>query len=403
MYEGLVTVDAGGKIIPGVAENWRVSPDYREYHFRLRRDARWSNGDPVVAADFVRAFRHVAQPATASSSILTMPVASPRHTDAAEQPISNGPYKLENRAPMGLTRLGKNDQFHAADSLSITSVEYYPIVEADAELNRFRAGELDITHTVPANRMDLLSERHGDALRIARSLALYYLAFDLTEPPFDNPGLRKALSLAIDRRALVEVTGRGELPAFGIVPPGVASYAGVSYDWADLGQEERVQLARESFAAAGYSIDDPLRLTFLYDAGDIHETVALAVADMWRNVLGIEVTFDKREWMFFLEARKDRSDWEVMRFSWFGDYDDATTFTDIFRSGNVQNLPGYRNPDYDRSTAEAATETDPDKRARKLAVAERILLDDYAVAPLYSVTTSQSRPLQWARPRCKRD
>ncbi|MEE4164276.1 MAG: peptide ABC transporter substrate-binding protein [Woeseiaceae bacterium] len=429
LYEGLVTVDGGGRIIPGVAESWTVSPEHREYRFKLRRDARWSNGDPVLAGDFVRAFRHAVRSETAASyafllsdiagfdavmaaeatpdalgieaidaqtllirldtpaphflSILTMPIASPRHADAATGLVSNGPYRLESRQPMGLIRLIRNEHFHAADTIAVERVEYFPIVDAYSELNRFRAGELDITHTIPPNQLTALTGQYGNAVRIAPSLALYYIAFDLGEAPLDNADLRKALSLAIDRRSLVDVIGRGELPAFGIVPPGVAGYEGARYEWADIDDAERVRLARESFRKAGYGQDEPLTLTFLYDAGDIHETIALALADMWRDVLGIDVTFDKREWMFFLAAREDRSEWEVMRFSWFGDYDDASTFTDIFRSDNIQNLPGYRSREYDRLTAEAAAATDPDARARKLELAERRLLDDYAIAPLY--------------------
>jgi oligopeptide transport system substrate-binding protein len=284
---------------------------------------------------------------------------------------------------MGLIRLDRNPHFHGADTVAIEQVEYYPIVDADSEFNRFRAGELDITHTLPTNRIDRLREQYGTGLRVSPGLALYYLAFDLREPPLDDLELRKALSLAIDRHALVSVLGRGELPAFGVVPPGVAGYSGTSYDWADLTDEARIRMARKHLANAGYGDDSPLTLTLLYDAGDVHETIALAIADMWRDALGVEVRLDKREWMFFLEARKDHSAWQVMRFSWFGDYDDASTFTDIFRSDSEQNLPGYGSTAYDRLTRAAALEADPVERDRLLTEAEQVLLDDYAIAPVY--------------------
>ncbi len=427
LFEGLVTTDAAGRIIPGVADEWTVSNDGLEYRFTLRDDARWSNGDPVVAEDFVRAFRHVAAPQTPSSyaflvaaiagfeavkadaspldtlgieapdevsllitldrpapywlSILTMPIASPRHADGVT--VTNGAYTLEDRDALGVTRLVRNPHYHANASVSIDAVEYYPIVDELAELNRFRAGEIDLTHAIPPNQLANLYETMPDAVRVAPMLGLYYLAFDLSELPFSNPDLRQALSLAIDRAAVARVLGRGEVPAFGVVPPGVAGYEGTAYDWAGLDATERIELAREAYARAGYSSDRPLSMTLLYDAGGVHESIAVAIADMWRQALGFEATLDKREWMYFLQARNDASDWQAMRFSWIGDFDDPATFLDIFRSDNEQNLPGYQNPAYDGLLSRADGEQDHDVRRRLLRQAEAALLADYPIAPLY--------------------
>ena len=429
LYEGLVTTDAAGKIIPGVASTWTASADATEYTFTLRADAHWSNGDPVVAQDFVRAYRHVASPDTPASyafllepihnfrriktgklpagdlgvsavdsttlkikleqptpyllSVLTMPIASPRHAATTGAVPVNGAYTLAERAPMDVIRLVRNPHFHATDSVQVATVEYYPIVDENAELNRFRAGELDITQTIPASQLAMLRERMPRQVRTAPMLGLYYLAFDLTEAPLGDAELRKALSLAIDRHALVTLTGRGELPAFGIVPPGVADYDGTAYEWAVLADDARLDLARDHYARAGFSETNPLKLTLLYDAGGAHETIAVAVADMWREALGVEVAFDKREWVFFLEARNDKSEWDVMRFSWFGDFDDPATFIDIFRSDNAQNLPGYSSPRFDDLARAAANESDLDRRRSTMAEAETVLLDDYAIAPLY--------------------
>ncbi len=427
LFEGLVTTDAAGRVIPGVARQWSVSDDGLQYRFTLRRDARWSNGDRVLAADFVRAFQHVADPRTLSSyaflvdaiagfdavkagsgsvdtlgvdapddetllitlerpapywlSILTMPIASPRPPDAAA--VTNGAYMLESRNALGVTRLTRNPYFHAAGSVNIDAVEYYPIADELAELNRFRAGELDLTQAIPPNQLAILRESMPEAVRIAPMLGLYYLAFDLSEPPFDKLDLRQALSLAIDRQAIARVLGRGEIPAFGIVPPGVAGYEGTDYDWADLEKAARDELARSHYARAGFSKDRTLSMTILYDSGGVHESIAVAVADMWRQTLGVEVTLDKREWMYFLQAREDTAEWQAMRFSWLGDFDDPATFLDIFRSDNAQNLPGYANLSYDSLLSQADEEQNRNERHRLLQEAEDAVLADYPIAPLY--------------------
>ncbi len=220
-------------------------------------------------------------------------------------------------------------------------------------------------------------------MRIAPSLALYYLAFDLSEPPFDDVRLRQALSMAINRQTLVDVLGRGEQAAFGLVPPGVANHIAPRYDWQFMTVEERQAIARDLGRQAGYGDGNspPLRLT--YDVGDIHEKVALAVTSMWREVLGIEVELEKKEWKYFLATRDDRSSWQIMRFAWTGDYNDASTFTDIFRADSPQNLPGYMNPDYDRLLDEANGHIDLEDRASMMSAAESMLLEDYPIAPLY--------------------
>ncbi len=436
LYEGLVSTDAKGTLVPGVAESWQVSEDGRTYTFELRADARWSNADRVVAEDFVRAFRRVASPDTRSSygfllepienfaevnagerpigdlgvaatgerqltirlgaaaghvlSMLSMPIAYPVHASSArpggfDDPASvvvNGPYRLGSRQPMGPIRLERNPHFREAATVNIDEVVYYPVVDEVAELNMYRAGELDITHTVPRAHVDMLKTDRPAELRIAPMLAFYYVALDVTEPPFDDRALRWALSLAIDREELVRVTGRGELPAYGIVPPGIPGHASTSYDLQGLDRGEREQLAREWLAKSGYASAPPA-MTYIYDAGSVHGQIAIAVTAMWREVLGIDVQLDKREWMYFLDTRHDRNEWQLMRFSWFGDYNDAMTFFEIFRSDSPQNLPGYENDEYDRLVSKAAAATETDLREEQFAAAEQVLLNDYPIVPLY--------------------
>jgi ABC-type oligopeptide transport system substrate-binding subunit len=437
LYEGLVVEAADGSLQAGVAERWEVSENGLIYDFFLREDAAWSNGDPVTAADFVYAFRRVVSPGSTAAysflldpllnhaavlsgdlppeelgiravdashlrmelatptpyfpAILGMPIAFPVHPAAsgpADFPdpahfVGNGPFVLEEWRLGEKIRLKKNPRFRDAASVEVETVDYLPITNPMTELNMYRAGELDITQTVPPALFDQLRSEKSEELRVAPSLGLYYLAFDLSEPPLDSGFLRQALTMAIDRQALVSILGRGERAAFGIVPPGVANHRGSMFAWQDLPDNERISLARELYRQAGFSESSPLRITLTYDVGDVHETVALAVASMWRDVLGVDVALDKKEWGLFLATREDRASWDVMRFSWAGDYNDATTFLDIFRSDSPQNLPGFRRSEFDQSLADAATATSLQARAGALRNAEATLLDDYPVAPLY--------------------
>lgn len=437
LYEGLVAESATGELEPATAESWNISSDGLTYSFTLRAGARWSNGDPVTAHDFVRAFRRAASPETASTygfllqpvmnfsdvrsgsvpadrlaviaiddrvlqiqlaepapqllSVLTMPIALPVHASMTDEAsfsiaghfVGNGAYMLLGRDAGGPVRLRRSPTYWAAETVTVEEVVYLPIVDPRTEFNMYRAGELDITNTIPPEDFESIRESLPGQVRVSPSLALYYLAFDTTEPPFDNRSLRQALTMAIDRERLVALLGRGEQPAFGIVPHGVAGHDSAEFEWRNLAREERVQQARAFYRAAGYGDESPLETTYLYDTGDIHEKIALAVTSMWRDVLGVETRLEKREWQYFLETRKRRSDWQVMRFVWFGDYNHPSTFTNLFRSGDPQNLSAYANPDYDRLLKEASRETTTSDSSKLIGQAEALLLADHPVAPLY--------------------
>ncbi len=438
LYEGLLTLDADGNVIAGVAESWQVSADGLRYTFRLREDARWSNGAPVTAQDFARGMRRTLKPDTASTygfllypignaeaiaegrmpvselgvsapddatlivelhapapylpSILTMPIAFPYFDDGGDPAgrfadpdrfTGNGPFLLAEWQPGSRVRLRKNPLFRDANSVAIDEVHYLPVSEPMTELNMYRAGELDITFAVPGTHVDNLRQTHPGELKIAPFLALYYLAFDISESPFDDRSLRKALSMAIDREALVRITGRGEQPAFGIVPGGVNGYTPARLGWAPLAADKRLEGARELYAKAGYSADAPLSMTLLYDAAGIHETIALALGEMWRSNLGVDVRLEKREWKHLLAARENPSEWQAMPFAWSGDYDHPATFTDLFHSASPQNLPGYSNERYDALLEDARATIDPAEQMRLYAAAEAVALEDEPIAPLY--------------------
>ena len=412
-FEGLVTENAAGEIVAGVAERWDVSDDAKVYTFYLRDNARWSNGDPVIAPDFIRAIRRVLDPETLSPygsllggieelqakserileirlatpashflSVLALPVAFPRH-ESRDTSISNGAYMLTGRIPGARIEAQKNHHYWNSAAVFFENVNYLPIVNPEAEFNMFRTGELDVTNNIPDAQVagmlrDNLAEAH-----IWASLSLYYLAFDMAGPPFDNPTLRQSLSMAIDRRVIVRVLGRGDQAAFSIVPPGVNGYQSATYAWADWSKEERRNKARQLYNGAGYEDNNPLSITLMYDAGGIHEKIALVVTAMWREVLGFDATLEKREWKYFLDSRELRDEWDVMRFAWVGDYNAPNTFLDIFRSGDEQNLAAYSSTDFDGLMSDAAQQNDPRAAAELQRSAEDVVLNDYPIVPLY--------------------
>lgn len=438
LYEGLVALDADGSAIPGASVGWTVSEDGRLWRFDLRRDATWSNGEPLLAQHFVDGIHHVvgpesrsptaflldvlenfegvmkgdlppnalgvdapdkftvqfrlARPAPYFAGILAMPVAYPRlldiHADpaafkSAGQFVGNGAYVLDEWQVGSHVRLKRNELFHSAGDVPIKTVEYLAIEDPVREYNLYRTGELDITNSIGPTAFADIKATRPDEVSVSPGLAVYYLAPDLSEPPMNVRELRKALSMAVDRNQLVKLLGRGEVAAFNLVPPGVSDYETAEYDWKDMPDEARENASRVAYSAAGYSKESPLKITLTYDAGDIHEKVALAVSSMWHEILGVEVTLEKLEWKLFLDTREQRSTWEIMRFSWFGDFDDPINFVGLFTSTSLQNLPGYRNAHFDSLLQLADVQEDPAKRKSQMHEAETIFLEDYPIIPLY--------------------
>jgi oligopeptide transport system substrate-binding protein len=439
--EGLTTYDAAGELAPGTAESWEVSGDGLTYTFRLREDARWSNGDPVTAADFVFGLQRLVDPATAAFyaaelgnvvnaaaivagdrepaelgvsavddrtlvislarptpyllSLLTHPSTFPVHRGSVEQHgdgfarpgnlLSNGAYRLADWEPGAIVELQRNTFYWNDAETSIDAVRYHVVTQELAEYNRYRADELHITSTVPPENFDQIRAEFGDELRIAPTLGIYYYGFNLAKPPFkDKPELRQALSMAVDRKVLVEaVMGRGEAPAYSWVPPGVENYDPVQLPYAGLSQQERNGLAQSLYRKAGYGEDNPLRFELRYNTSDTHQKIALALQAMWRKVLGAEARTVNVEFQVLLDQMREREITQVFRSSWFGDYNDANSFLAIMHSDSAANTPGYSNPEFDALLQSAGEQLDPDRRRLYLEEAERVLLADHAVIPLY--------------------
>ena len=439
--EGLVGYTATGELVPAAAESWELSDDGLVYTFQLREELRWSNGEPVTARHFVDGMRRLVNPATAAFyaqmltsienadgiisgdipvsmlgveapdektlvlrltqrtpyllSLLTHPSTFPVHTPSLEahgesharpgRLVTNGAYRLEAWVPGSLIVLKRNEYYWNNAGTAIDAVNYHVMVNNAAELNRYRAGDLHITNTVPADSFQQVREAYGDQLRVAPYLAVYYYGFNLSKPPFkDNLPLREALSMAIDREQLTTtVTGRGEQPAYSWVPPGVDNYSPAQVGFVALDKEERERLARVRYKEAGYGPDNPLQVEVRYNTSDLHRKVAVAVQSMWREVLGVEATLINEEFQVLLANMRDAEITQVFRSSWTGDYNDAHTFLSVLQSDSATNMPRYASEEFDELMRRAAAQVDPERRRLYLEEAERAMLSDHPVIPLY--------------------
>lgn len=434
LYEGLVTIGSDGAITAGAAARWQADVTLRRFEFELRADARWSTGETVTAADFVRGLRRLVDPETNAPyaslfanisgfasvqagdappsalgvraqgprtliieldapghtllDVLAMPVAAPVHAsnavaggfDDAARFVGNGAYQLATYRRNDRIALTANPHHRDVGRLGYCRIEFLPVVDPVTEVMMYRAGDLGLTHSLPPRQVADLRKRLPDAVRIAPQLGTYFLALDLTEPALANRDLRMALSMAVDRHALVAMLGRGEQPAWGLLPPGLVDDD--AYPWHTLGDAERRDQARTALQRALGDNDVP-ELRLVFDAGDVHERIALTVSDMWRETLGLETTLDKREWGYFLDTRQQRSEWDAMRYAWFADYADAASFLSMFREGSEHNLPGFADASFEAALDRARAAATSGVRAGALSDAATRIDDTYALIPLY--------------------
>ena len=440
LCEGLTTLDKSAAVAPGIASRWSVSADGKVYTFTLRPEARWSNGDRVVAADFVASFRRLVDPATASgyaqyadvivntddivagrkppetlgvaapddSTVVvtltapapylpallshpsTCPVHRPTlasHPDGFARPgfmVSDGAFVLREWVPGSYVLATRNRHYWNDAATRLAAVKYLIISDENAELARYRSGELHVTAVVPRGQFDWIREYLAGELHICPQLTTYYYGFNLRRAPFrDQPKLRRALSLVIDREKLATLVLRvGELPAYGWVPPGIDNYTPQSFDYRGEALAARIAEAQRLYREAGYSRARPLTFELAYNAGEVHTKLAVAVASMWKEALGAEARLVQVEFKTLLQ-NIDRGDVELFRSSWAGDYNDAYTFAQYLKSDFGLNLPHYRSAAYDALLARAAAEADPARRRTLLEEAERTMLADHPLIPLY--------------------
>lgn len=412
LHEGLLTRDADGRPVPGIARGWEVSDDGRTWTFELDPEARWSDGSPITAADFERGFERAVDPATASPTagwldpveavsalaeyrlrirlqravpwfeeLLTLPVTFPWPGDGRE--LFSGAFVLDERVPGARFALRRNRNFREADTVAADAVVWHVTEDPSAELGRFRAGELHITETVPPGRLDWLKRELGDSLRISPYLGSFYLVYNLRRAPLANsPELREALSLAIDREIIVDrVLGTGELPAWRLVPPGLEGWPDQSPPEAHMSRSERIERARKLLSEAGYS-EKPLTVELRFNSSLAHRRLSAAVAAMWKQHLGISTRLVNEEWKVFVTNRRHGRITEIVRGGWIADWADPGNFLGNFHSESPLNYAFLRDERLDE-LLDRAEHARGEARTRILWQAEQTLLDRNAIIPLY--------------------
>lgn len=447
LYEGLVAEGPDGAVIPGMAERWETSADGRTWSFRLRAGLAWSNGEaldaPQVVASFRRAFaptttapfaeslsaihgaRAVQQgrlPATALGveapdartvvfqldrpapllRLLLLPIADPVYLPAVDRwgaqhtrpghLVVNGAYRLKDWLPQAAITLERNPHFR--ERAPIPRVRYLVTEDAGSELKRYEAGDLDLTETLPPQPLAMLRSRFGAQLRIAPYLGAFWFGFNVGRPPFadadrkhDAHALRQALSLAIDRDKLTTyLTGFGETPAFGIVPP-MPGYAAPSITASHWTQAQRDAQAQRLFRAAGYTRTDPPTIELRFNTSVLHRRLALAVAAMWSETLGVHVQLRNEEWKVFVQNRRQRVITQAFRGGWIADVADPRDFLAAFASDGPLDWTGWRDAGFDALLARADAASDEPQRNALLAQAEARLLAAQPVVPLYFYTS----------------
>lgn len=514
LFEGLTGYDPKDlSPTPGVAERWEISPDGKTYRFYLRPAAKWSDGSPVLAEDFVWSWKRVLHPETASEyfyhlshltnaarfnsgkvvvgdpveielnprrfpnqpfpqGILirgkllsiegegegavyevdvygtkrkfaaapaegkTLPkdvepfrkilfdfehvgvkALEPRLLEVklnnptpfflkvtsfytlfpvhrksveefgapgwtrAENLTVNGPFTMEFRLLRDRIRLRKNPQYWNAAEVKLNSVDVMAVASELTSLNLYLAGKIDWTPQVPASVLDALRQR-TDYSATPR-LSVYFFRLNTKRKPLDDPRVRRALAMAMDKKSVTLVPGAGEIPALYLVPPGIAGYAsphGVEFDPA---------AAKKLLAEAGYSEGKGIPpLEILYNTNDSHRDIAAVVQSQWSRNLGIDTRLRNMEWSSYLDTCQKQK-YEIARGGWIGDYVDPNTFLDMFMTGNPNNQTGWSNPKFDELVRSAATVADPAERFARLAEAEKILLDEMPIIPVYFQVTSR--------------
>lgn len=445
LFEGLVAEDPVDlHPVPGVAERWEVSADGLVYTFHLRADARWSNGDPVTSADFLASWQRVLTPslgadyanllyvvrdaeafhrgetsdfgtvgfAAPSPSIVTITLARrtpyflsllqhwmwfPVHLPSIEASgavyqrgnawarpgklVGNGPFTLTSWESGQRIVVTKSPTYWDAASVKLNAVHLYPFESVDAEERAFRAGQLHLTDAIPVAKIDRYRADEPELLRIDPYLGSYFYRIDTAKPFLADVRIRQALNLAVDREAIVTHILRGaqNVPV-SLVPPGTGGYQPPAVLRTDF------DAARALLAEAGYPGGQGApTVELLFNTSENHRLIAEAIQEMWRRELGLDVTLLNMEFRTTLEARRS-GNYQILRSSWIADYDDPTSFLDVWRSSSANNYTGWSDPAYDALLDEAAGLNEPAARFAVLRRAEERLLTAAPIIPIYGYT-----------------
>lgn len=442
LFEGLVAEDPVDlHPVPGLAARWTVASDLLTYTFYLRPEAKWSNGDPLTSADFIAAWQRILTPSLGAEnagmlyvvqgaeafhkgatksfsqvgvsapdahtlrvtlehptpyflSLLTHPAWHPvplkviaekgdvyARGNSWTRPgahVSNGPFRLKSWQPNRLIVVEKSPTYWDAARVRLNAIHFHPIESIESEERTFRAGQLHLTYTLPFGKVDAYRRNSPQLLRIDPYLNSYFFRFNTRHAPLNNERVRRALSLAIDRTTIVEKVLRGgQLPATSLTPPGLPDYTPPDVVRSDP------EAARALLAEAGFPGGKGLpALEILFNTSGNHRLIAEAIQEMWRRELGLDVKMVNQEFKVVLAERR-AGRFQILLSDWVGDYLDATTFLDLWRSDSGNNHTGWANPEYDALLFSAARNPDPAARAQQLQRAEALMLNAAPAVPIY--------------------
>ncbi|UJF16974.1 peptide ABC transporter substrate-binding protein [Vibrio sp. SS-MA-C1-2] len=442
MFEGLLTEDLHGNLIPALATDWTISEDKKRYTFNLR-EAQWSDGEAITARDFVFALKRIVDPNTGAPYSWYVNMANivnaseitkgdispdklgvkalddqtleinltkatpyfikmlahssmfplPQHVvekygstwTKPEHMVTSSAYKLDKWVINERIVLSRNEAYWNDKKTIINEVTYLPIEDLNAEYNRFRTNEIDLTSTVPLELFKVIKRDLPDELLTMPSLGTYYYLFNVNKAPFNDPKIRQALAYAIDRDVVVNgILGQGQIPAYTNTPPAVAGFDVPKLEWATLSQKERNQKAKALLAEAGYGEENPLTFELDYNTSESHKKLAIAISSMWNKNLGTKVTLANQEWKTFLQTLSEK-DFSVARYAWIGDYNEASTFLSYFDSEGL-NYGGWSNKNYDQLLSDASFSETDQGREKLYQQAEEIFAKEMPAIPVYFYT-----------------
>lgn len=448
-FEGLMSYAEDGSIIPGAAESYTLADDKVTYTFKLRDGMKWSNGDPVTANDFEFAWKRALAPETAADYAYQLyylkggeaynsgtgkvedvgvkalddktlevvlegptgyfleltafytyyPVdkkvveANPDWAKDASTHVSNGAFKLKAWEHSSKIVLEKNADWHNASKVKLDGIEFAILDDENTAWQKYDGGEFDFLATVPAAVTAQLTASKSKELVLGGQVGTYYYNFNSKTKPFDNVKVRKALSLSIDRETITsKITQGGQIPAEGVVPFGMLDENKKDYRDAvgNLIKEDAAAakaMFLEGLTESGMTLEqfNAQNFTILYNTSEAHQKIAQAVQEMWRTSLGVEVKLENVDFQVKLDREK-AGDYAISRAGWIGDYMDPMTFVDLWYSTSSFNDAKFSNADYDKFIDTAKSSVDPAVRFEAMRNAEKLLMENMPVAPVYFYT-----------------
>ena len=448
LIEGLVAEDPKDlHPVPGVAERWEKSEDGLIWTFYLRKTAKWSTGDPVTAKDFVLSYKRMLSPKLASQYAYMLHVVKnakafnekeiedfsqvgfeavddhtlkitlagptpyflsllnhyswfPVHVptvekygeiDSPNNPwtrpgnfVGNGAFVLDKWEVNDVIVVKKSSTYWDKDKVKLEQINFKPISSAEVEERAFRSGQIDISNTIPLNKIDVYRKKNPENLRLDPYLGVYFYRLNVTAPPLDKKKVRQALALSIDRESLVRnVMRRADKPTAFFTPPDTGGYTYSGGPKIEFDPDQAAQLLAEAGYPQGKGFP---KLKLLYNTSEAHQRIAEAIQQMWQNNLKIQIELINEEWKVYLSTQQ-KMEYQVSRAGWIGDYNDPNTFLDMWLTGGGNNYTGFANNEFDRLIEAAGQEADRQKRFKLFEEAEAILLDEMPVIPIYHYTS----------------